>query len=95
MKRIYIAMLTVIHSKIARNFGPKLNGSVRSNQTSFEETGPPFEVDHFPGQTGWNFGCIDRAHRILGFHNVANGCINGIFFDENLCDSVRKKSNWL
>ena len=37
-----------IHStKISRNFGPKLNGSVRSNRKSFEKTGPPFEVDHF------------------------------------------------
>ena len=26
------------------NFGPKLNGSVRSNRESFEKTGPPFEV---------------------------------------------------
>ena len=34
-----------IHStKISRNFGPKLNGSVRSNLKSFEKTGPPFEV---------------------------------------------------
>ena len=32
-----------IHStKISGNFGPKLNGSVRSNRKSFEKTGPPF-----------------------------------------------------
>ena len=38
----------VIHStKISGNFGPKLNGSVRSNRKSFEKMGPPFEVDHF------------------------------------------------
>ena len=37
-----------IHStKISGNFGPKLNGSVRSNRKSFEKTGPPFEEDHF------------------------------------------------
>ena len=37
-----------IHStKISGYFGPKLNGSVRSNRKSFEKTGPPFEVDHF------------------------------------------------
>ena len=37
-----------IHStKISGNFGPKLSGSVWSNQKSFEKTGPPFEVDHF------------------------------------------------
>ena len=34
-------------SKISGNFGAKLNGSVWSNQKSFEKTGPPFEVDHF------------------------------------------------
>ena len=40
--------LGAIHStKISGNFGPKLNGSVRSNRKSFEKTGPPFEVDHF------------------------------------------------
>ena len=34
-----------IHStKISGNFGPTLNGSVRSNRKSFEKTGPPFEV---------------------------------------------------
>ena len=34
-----------IHStKISGNFGPKLNGSVRSNRKNFEKTGPPFEV---------------------------------------------------
>ena len=41
-------MAGAIHStKISRNFGPNLNGSVRSNRKSFEKTGPPFEVDHF------------------------------------------------
>ena len=28
------------------NFGPKLNGSVRSSRKSFEKTGEPFKVDH-------------------------------------------------
>ena len=37
--------LGAIHStKLTGNFGPKLNGSVRSNRKSFEKTGPPFEV---------------------------------------------------
>ena len=37
-----------IHStKISGKFGPKLNGSVRSDRKSFEITGPPFEEDHF------------------------------------------------
>ena len=36
---------SAIHStKLTGNFGPKLNGSVRSNRKSFEKTGPPFEV---------------------------------------------------
>ena len=40
--------LGAIHStKISGNFGPKLNGSVRSDRKSFEKTGPPFEVDQF------------------------------------------------
>ena len=40
--------LGAIHStKSSGNFGPKLNGSVRSSRKSFEKTGPPFEVDHF------------------------------------------------
>ena len=44
----FLQIWGAIHStKISRNFGPKLNGSVRSNRKSFEKTGPPFEVDHF------------------------------------------------
>ena len=40
--------LGATHStKISGNFGLKLNGSVRSNRKSFENTGPPFEVDLF------------------------------------------------
>ena len=39
------SIMGAIHStKISGNFGPKLNGSVRSNRKSFEKTGPPFEV---------------------------------------------------
>ena len=38
-------ILGAIHStKLSGNFGPKLNGSARSNRKSFEKTGPPFEV---------------------------------------------------
>ena len=40
-------------TKIYGNFGPKLNGSVRSNRKSFEKTGPPFEVDHF-SRSDWS-----------------------------------------
>ena len=50
-----------IHStKISGNFGPKLNGSVRSNRKSFEKTGPPFEVDHFSRSDRLEFW-FDRA----------------------------------
>ena len=34
-------------TKLSGNFGPKLNGSVPSNQKSIEKSGPPFEVDNF------------------------------------------------
>ena len=37
-------MGTIHSTKISGNFGPKLNGSVRSNRKSFKKTGPPFEV---------------------------------------------------
>ena len=47
-------ILGAIHStKISGNFGPKLNGSVRSNLKSFEKTGPPFE--------GVLFSRLDRS----------------------------------
>ena len=38
--------------QISGNFGPKLNGPVRSNRKSFEKTGPPLEVDHFSRYDG-------------------------------------------
>ena len=45
-----------IHStKISGNFGPKLNGSVRSNRKSFEKTGPPFEVVLFSRSDRFEF----------------------------------------
>ena len=41
----HMATWGTIHStKLSGNFGPKLNGSVRSNRKSFGKTGPPFEV---------------------------------------------------
>ena len=50
----FMYSLGAIHSTtISGNFGPKLNGSVRSNRKSFEKTGPPFEVDQF-----------SRSHRL-------------------------------
>ena len=43
-----------------KNFGLKLNGSVRSNRKSFENISPPFEVDHFSR--------LDRFDRNGPFH---------------------------
>ena len=44
-KPLMTYIMGAIHStKLSGNFGPKLNGSVRSNRKSFEKTGPPFEV---------------------------------------------------
>ena len=49
--------LGAIHSsKISGNFGPKLNGSVRSNRKSFEKLVHLLRWSSFPGRTGWNFG---------------------------------------
>ena len=47
-------------TKIAGNFGLKLNGTVRSNRKSFEKISPPLEVDH----------CfrLDRSDRNGPFH---------------------------
>ena len=48
LQRRTMDSLGAIHStKISGNFGPKLNGLVRSNRKSFEKTCPPFEVDRF------------------------------------------------
>ena len=51
-------------TKISGNFGPKLNGSVRSNRKRFDITGPPFEVDHFSRSDRSEFWMngLDRAH---------------------------------
>ena len=50
--------MSAIHStKISRNFGLKLNGSVRSNSKSFQKVRPPFEVDRFSQ--------LDRSDRSL------------------------------
>ena len=56
-----------IHStKISVNFGRKLNGSVRSNRKSFENTGPKkiLRWATFPGRSLLNFGWMDRAPRV-------------------------------
>ena len=56
-----------IHStKISGNFGPKLNGSVRSNRKRFEKTGPPFEVDHVSRSDRLEFWLNGSRPRTLG-----------------------------
>ena len=50
----------IYSTKISGNFGPKLNGSVRSNRKSFEKNGPPIEVDKFSRSESWLNG--SRPH---------------------------------
>ena len=58
-----------IHStKISGNFGPKLNGSVRSNRKSFEKTGPPFEVVLFSPSDRLEFWL--NGSRPISFENT-------------------------
>ena len=52
-------------TKISGNFGPKLNGTVRSNRKFFGKSGPPFEVDHFFR--------LDRTDRKCPFHWTDSG----------------------
>ena len=49
-------------TKISGNFGLKLNGTVWSNRKSFENIGPPLEVDHFFR--------LDRSDRNGPFHST-------------------------
>ena len=64
-----------IHStKISGNFGPKLNGSVRSNRKSFEKTGPPFEVVLFSRSDRLEFWLNgSRPRLLLILETLANG----------------------
>ena len=58
-----------IHStKISGNFGPKLNGSVRSNLKSFEKTGPPFEVFLFFRSDRSEFWSNGSRPKVLVFY---------------------------
>ena len=67
--------LGTIHStKISGNFGPKLNGSVRSNRKSFEKTGPPFEVVLFSRSDRsefWLNGSRPLSLYIIGIFHVS------------------------
>ena len=66
-----------IHStKISGNFGPKLNGSVRSNRKSFEKTGPPFEVVLFSRSDRSEFWLNgSRPRFVIGSENNRDGDI--------------------
>ena len=58
-----------IHStKISENFGPKLNGSVRSNRKSFEKTGPPFGVVFFSRSDRSEFWLNGSRPRFQGLY---------------------------
>jgi len=62
----------IYSTKISGNFGPKLNGSVRSNWKSFEKTSPPFEVDHFSRSDRlefWSNGLRPRSPKIMYSYN--------------------------
>ena len=53
----------IFHStKMSGNFGLKLNRTIRSNRKSFENIGPPLEVDHFFR--------LDRSDRNGPFHST-------------------------
>ena len=82
-----------IHStKISGNFGPKLNGSVRSNRKSFEKTGLPFDVDHFSRSDRsefWLNGSRSEDPNMhdqivfCAFHTFFSGSPNGCWLHTN------------
>ena len=62
-----------IHStRLSGNFGPKLNGSVRSNWKSFEKTGPPFEVVLFSRSDRLEFWLNGSRPKTSGLVSVQN-----------------------
>ena len=73
IRRLVAVTRGAIHStKISGNFGPKLNGSVRSNRKSFGKTGPPFEVVLFSRSDRsefWLNGSRPRPQRMVGWWN--------------------------
>ena len=60
----------------SRNFGLKLNESVRSNRKCFEKSGPPFEVDNF-SRLDWSKWTVPFDHyprtSLFGISCVRNG----------------------
>ena len=92
--------LGAIHStKISGNFGPKLNGSVRSNRKSFEKTGPPFEVVLFSRSDRSEFWlngsrplCPSEIKTRLNCH-LLYGFGSGQSSSEHLLSMTRQKSH--
>ena len=69
-------LMGAIHStKISGNFGPKLNGSVRSNRKSFEKTGPPFEVVLFSRSDRLEVRLNDRAQCLISRDQFTYGTL--------------------
>ena len=67
-----------IHStKPSGNFGPKLNGSVRSNRKSFEKTGPPFEVVLFSRSDRLEFR-LNGSRPLSGAENIVRFVLDAL-----------------
>ena len=71
-------------SKTRSRLLPKLDGSVRSNQKSFENTDPPFEVDHF-----------SRSHRSEFWLNGSHPWTLEIWADPPYWRSLQFDSFWI
>ena len=79
-----------IHStKISGNFGPKLNGSVRSNRKSFEKTGPPFEVVLFSRSDRLEFWL--NGSRPITSSFSPNDCATATDFEKRYQKSVSQR----
>ena len=80
-----------IHStKNSGNFGPKLNGSVRSNRKSFEKTGPPFEVVLFSRSDRsecWLNGSRPKGYKLLG-NSYKTKSVCSLFVGVQYCQIV-------
>ena len=68
------------------NFGPKLNGSVRSNGKSFEKTGPSFEEDQVGILVEWIVPLVTVGGSVWADHSgFLSPCHGGCDFGENGC----------
>ena len=84
-----------IHStKISGNFGPELNGSVRSNRKSFEKTGPPFEVVLFSRSNRseilveWIAPYVNRVLCSTALKIIGRQTITGLFTESFVLDCI-------